>query len=339
MKRTRSLNLSDSVNNRPAVHRNSTSTAGLSDAELLDAYSNAVIHAVEKAGPAVVSISVKKRRWLNQGGTGSGFVFTPDGFILTNSHVVSGVDQATVQFQNGDAYDAQLVGDDPDTDLAVLRIHREDVAHLELGDSSKIKVGQLAIAIGNPYGFQHTVTTGVISALGRSLEGKNGRLIHDVIQTDAALNPGNSGGPLVDSSARVVGLNTAIILPAQGIAFAVGVNTAHFVAGQLIKHGKVKRSTMGILGQNIDLPERTMRMNELEDSGGILVSRVTDNSPAKEAGLQRGDVIVGISGERITSIEDLLKLLAQDIAGKVLSIWVVRDGESKYFTLTPRERK
>lgn len=339
MKRTRALNLPDSGNNRQAMPRNSSHTVGLSDAELLDAYSNAVIHAVEKAGPAVVSISVKKKRWFNQGGTGSGFVFTPDGFILTNSHVVSGADQVTVQFQNGDSYDAQLVGDDPDTDLAVLRIHREKGTHLELGDSSKIKVGQLAIAIGNPYGFQHTVTTGVVSALGRSLEANNGRLIHDVIQTDAALNPGNSGGPLVDSGARVVGLNTAIILPAQGIAFAVGVNTAYFVAGQLIKHGKVKRSTMGILGQNIDLPERTMRMNELEDSGGILISRVMENSPAKEAGLQRADVIVGISGERITSIEDLLKLLAQDIAGKVLSIWVIRDGESRYFTLAPRERK
>ena len=339
MKRNRTLNLSDSVENRQAKPRIGSPTLQLTDAELLDAYSNAVVHAVEKAGPAVVSISVKKRRWLNQGGTGSGFVFTPDGFILTNSHVVSGADQLTVQFKNGDSYDAELVGDDPDTDLAVLRIHREDPTHLELGDSSTIKVGQLAIAIGNPYGFQHSVTTGVISALGRSLEAKNGRLIHDVIQTDAALNPGNSGGPLVDSNARVVGLNTAIILPAQGIAFAVGVNTAHFVAGQLIMHGKVRRSTMGILGQNIDLPERTMRMNELGESGGILISRVTEHSPAKQAGLQRGDVIVGISGERITSIEILLKMLAQDISGKVLSIWVIREGESKYFTLTPQERK
>lgn len=339
MKRNHTLNLSDSINSRKASPRNSSSAPHLSDAELLDAYSNAVVHAVEKAGPAVVSISVKKRRWLNQGGSGSGFVFTPDGFILTNSHVVSGADDLTVQFKDGDSYEAELVGNDPDTDLAVLRIHREEQTHLELGDSSALKVGQLAIAIGNPYGFQHSVTTGVISALGRSLEAKNGRLIHDVIQTDAALNPGNSGGPLVDSNARVVGLNTAIILPAQGIAFSVGVNTAHFVAGQLIKHGKVRRATMGILGQNIDVPERTVRMHELDESGGILVSRVMDNSPAKDAGLLRGDVIVGISGERITSIEVLLKMLAQDIVGNVLSIWVLRDGESKYFTIMPRERK
>lgn len=339
MKRFSTLNLADSVKNRTAKPGKNASAAHLTDAELLDAYSNAVIGAVEKAGPAVVSISIKKKRWISQGGSGSGFVFTPDGFILTNSHVASGADKIHVKFKNGDSYEAELVGDDPDTDLAVLRIHRTDTTHLEFGDSSRLKVGQLAIAIGNPYGFQHSVTTGVISALGRSLEAKNGRLIYDVIQTDAALNPGNSGGPLVDSSARVVGLNTAIILPAQGIAFAVGVNTARFVAGQLIKHGKVKRATMGFLGQNIDLPERAMRMHELQDSGGILVSRVMDKGAAREAGLQRGDVIVGISGERITSIEVLLRILAQDVAGSVMSIWVIRDGESKYFTLKPQERK
>ena len=339
MKRFRSLNAPNSAQNRQAKPRQSTSASHLSDAQLLDAYSNAVVSAVEKAGPAVVSISTKRKKWISQGGSGSGFVFTPDGFILTNSHVASGADHLMVQFKDGDSYDAELVGDDPDTDLAVLRIHREDKTHLELGDSSKIKVGQLAIAIGNPYGFQHSVTTGVVSALGRSIEAKNGRLIYDVIQTDAALNPGNSGGPLVDSGARVIGLNTAIILPAQGIAFAVGVNTARFVAGQLIKHGKVNRSTMGFLGQNIDLPERVVRMHELEENGGILVSRVMEKGAAREAGLRRGDVVVGISGERITSIEVLLKMLAQDVSGNVVSIWVIRDGESRYFTLKPRARK
>lgn len=311
----------------------------LSDAELLDAYSNAVISAVEKAGPAVVSISIERGGWLKQGGSGSGFVFTPDGFILTNSHVAHGAEKITVQFMNGDVFDAERIGDDPDTDLAVLRIHREDTTHLELGDSSRIKVGQLAIAIGNPFGFQHSVTTGVISALGRSLEAQNGQLIHDVIQTDAALNPGNSGGPLVDSHARVVGLNTAIIRPAQGIAFAVGVNTAHFVAGQLIKQGKVRRATLGILGQTITLPERITRSLELQNNQGILISRVFDGSPAKEGGLQPGDVILGISGERVTGLEVLLKMLANDVVGSLLSVWVLRDNESRYFTLTPQEKR
>ena len=339
MKRTRIDSSYETIKKRSDRPVNPSSGTALSDAELLDAYSNAVVSAVEKSSPAVVSISTQRGGWLRQGGNGSGFVFTPDGFILTNSHVASKAEKITVQFMNGESYDADLIGDDPDTDLAVLRIHREEKTHLELGDSSTLKVGQLAIAIGNPFGFQHSVTTGVISALGRSLEAQNGQLIHDVIQTDAALNPGNSGGPLVDSHARVVGLNTAIILPAQGIAFAVGVNTAHFVAGQLIKHGKVRRAELGILAQNIALPERLMRMLELETNQGIQVSRVFEGSPAYEAGLEKRDVILGISGERVTGIEDLIKLLTQDVVGHVLSFWVLRNNESRYFTLTPRERK
>ena len=339
MKRTRIGNSSNNLKKRSDRAIKSSGTPSLSDADLLDAYSHAVISAVQKAGPAVVSISVKRGGWLRQGGNGSGFVFTPDGFVLTNSHVAGKADSITVQFMNGDIYDAELIGDDPDTDLAVLRVHREEKTHLELGDSSKLKVGQLAIAIGNPFGFQHSVTTGVISALGRSLEAQNGQLIHDVIQTDAALNPGNSGGPLVDSHARVVGLNTAIILPAQGIAFAVGVNTANFVAGQLIKHGKVRRAALGILAQNVNIPDRIGRMLELDTNQGIQVSRVFEGSAAHEGGLLPGDVILGISGERVSGIENLLKMLSSDVAGTLLSVWILRKNESRYLTITPRERK
>ncbi len=312
--------------------------AGLSpDESLLDAYSKAVISAVERAGPSVVSISVKTGKWWRQGGSGSGFVFTPDGFILTNSHVAGGAEEIKVKFADGRHFEAELIGDDPDTDLAVIRIHAPDLMHVELADSSSVKVGQLAIAIGNPYGFQHSVTAGVVSALGRSLKSESGRVIEDVLQTDAALNPGNSGGPLVDSRGRVIGLNTAMIMPAQGISFAVAVNTARYIAGKLIKEGRVRRASMGIAGQNIDLPPRLQRKFELVEAGGILIVDVLGNAPARKAGLRKGDVLVGISGARITSIEKLLQYLTDDAIDQVISLRIIRDDEEIFTTMKPEE--
>lgn len=305
--------------------------------ELLDAYSRAVTSAVRRAGPSVVSIAVKSGNWWRTGGSGSGFVFTPDGFILTNSHVAGRAEAITVKFADGRQYEAELVGDDPDTDLAVIRIHAPDLDHLELGDSSAVQVGQLAIALGNPYGFQHSVTAGVVSALGRSLKSESGRMIEDVIQTDAALNPGNSGGPLVDSRGRVIGLNTAMIMPAQGIAFAVAVNTARYIAGKLIQHGRVRRASMGVAGQNVDLPQRTLRKFELLESGGILILDVSIDSPARKAGLKRGDVLIGISGERIASIEALVQFLTEEAIGQVISLRVIRDDQEMFTTMTPVE--
>lgn len=307
------------------------------DDELLDAYSNAVTAAVERAGPSVVSISVKSGKWWRQGGSGSGFVFTPDGFILTNSHVAGGAEEINVKFADGRQFEAELVGDDPDTDLAVIRVHGPDLVHLELADSSRVKVGQVAIAIGNPYGFQHSVTAGVVSALGRSLQSESGRLIQDVIQTDAALNPGNSGGPLVDARGRVIGLNTAMIMPAQGIAFAVAVNTARYIAGKLIKHGRVQRASMGIAGQNIELPLRLQRKFELLESGGILLVDILNDTPARRAGLRKGDILLGMSGERITSIEHLLRSLTGEAIDQVISLRMIRDNEEIFTTIKPEE--
>lgn len=307
------------------------------DAALLDAYSRAVTSAVEKAGPSVVSIAVNSGKWWRPGGSGSGFVFTPDGFILTNSHVAGNAAEISVKFADGRRYEAELVGDDPDTDLAVIRVHAPDVRHLELADSKEIKVGQVAIAIGNPYGFQHSVTAGVVSALGRSLRAESGRMIEDVIQTDAALNPGNSGGPLVDSLGRVIGLNTAMIMPAQGIAFAVAVNTARYIAGKLIRDGRVRRASMGIAAQNVELPLRLQRKFELGDAGGILLVDIVHDSPAKKAGLREGDVLIGIAGERITSLEHLLKFLTEDTIDQVISLRVLREEEEVFTTMKPRE--
>ena len=318
--------------------RNVSLGAGFSDDdELLDAYSNAVTSAVERAGPSVVSISVKSGKWWRQGGSGSGFVFTPDGFILTNSHVAGGAEEITVKFADGRQFEAHLVGDDPDTDLAVIRVHAPDLVHLELADSSKVKVGQVAIALGNPYGFQHSVTAGVVSALGRSLRAESGRMIQDVIQTDASLNPGNSGGPLVDSRGLVIGLNTAMIMPAQGIAFAVAVNTARYIAGKLIKHGRVRRASVGIAGQNIELPLRLQRKFELLEAGGILLVDVLSDSPARKAGLQKGDVLVGMSGERIVSIEKLLQFLTEESINRVISLRIIRGNEEVFATVKPEE--
>src|SRR5437867_5658302 len=307
------------------------------DDHLLDAYSRAVITAAEKVSSAVVYIDVlhrlKGRRAADprfpreMQGSGSGFIFTPDGFILTNSHVVHGANHIDVVLSDGRRVIADLVGDDPDTDLAVVRIDAPNVTAAALGDSNAIRVGQLAIAVGNPYGFQCTVTTGVVSALGRSLRSTSGRLIDSVIQTDAALNPGNSGGPLVTSWGDVIGVNTAVILPAQGLCFAVAIDTAKFVAGMLIKEGKVRRSYLGVGGQNVPLPRRLVRFHRLPVESGVLVFSIEDPSPAQKAGLREGDVIVEYDGQPIASIDDLHRLLTAHRAGARSPLTIIRRSE------------
>jgi S1-C subfamily serine protease len=272
-------------------------------------------------------------------GTGSGFVFTPDGFILTNSHVVHGAHRLTVTLPDGRRCDAALVGDDPDTDLAVIRIDAKSFPAAVLGDSSTIRVGQLVVAIGNPFGFQCTVTAGVVSALGRSLRSQSGRLIDDVIQTDAALNPGNSGGPLIDSAGEVIGVNTAIIRPAQGLCFAIAVNTARFVASCILRDGKVRRSYIGLGGQNVPIQRRVVRYHALAVESGVLVLSVEKGSPAEKTGLARGDVIVGFDGAAVTGIDDLHRLLTSERVGTQVVLDVLRGTERITLIVIPEEKR
>jgi S1-C subfamily serine protease len=320
-----------------------------SDEDLLDAYSHAVINAAEKISPSVVNIDVRKTSRGRQitplrspeelRGNGSGFVFTPDGFILTNSHVVHQADKMIVTLPDGRRFDGDMVGEDPDTDLAVVRINGSNFLAAPLGDSQKIRVGQLVVAIGNPYGFQCTVTSGVVSALGRSLRSISGRLIDNIIQTDAALNPGNSGGPLVTSRGDVVGVNTAMILAAQGICFAIGINTAKFVAGRLIKEGKIKRSYIGLGGQNVPLLRRIVRFHHLTVESGILVVSIEENSPAQRAGLSEGDIIVGFDGQPVFGIDDLHKMLTEEKVGVKTALTIIRQTEKVNLTIVPEESK
>lgn len=322
-------------------------TAPTSDEKLLDAYSQAVINVVEKVSPAVVNIDVQRQlkglRRNNQTfsqevrGNGSGFIFTPDGYILTNSHVVHDASKIEVTLSDGRSYAAQMIGDDPDTDLAVIRINAPNLVAARLGDSQSLRAGQLAIAIGNPYGFQTTVTTGVVSALGRSFRAKSGRLIDNMIQTDAALNPGNSGGPLVTSHGEVIGINTAVIMSAQGICFAVPINTAKMILMPLIKDGKVRRGYIGVGGQNVPLPRRVVLFHELSAESGVLLISIEHNSPAQKAGLQEGDVIVGLNNQPIASIDDLHKVLTHEQVGMRSPLTIIRRTEKLVLDIVPEE--
>lgn len=309
------------------------SPAAPSDEALLDAYSRAVTGAAERISPAVVNIEVRPRpegapagRFPERGarGSGSGFIFTPDGFLLTNSHVVHAAGRIDVTLPDGRRFEASLAGDDPATDLAVLRIPSTGFVPAPLGDSAEVRVGQLAIAIGNPFGFQCTVTAGVVSALGRSLRTGSGRLMENILQTDAALNPGSSGGPLVNSRGEVIGVNTATILPAQGICFAIAVNTAKFVAGRLIREGRVRRAWLGIAGQTVPLPRRQVRFHDLPAERGVLVVSVEKDSPAGRAGVEEGDIIVGYADHSIAGIDDLQRLLTEERVGVDAPLTLVR---------------
>ena len=330
-----------------ALNGQATTQSGpVSDGPLLDAYSNAVTSAAEQVSPSVVKIDVHKSGESRSaggpsrregGGSGSGFIITPDGFILTNSHVVHGAERIEVTLADGRRPDAHLVGTDPDTDLAVIRIYAPNLKPVRLGDSNQLRVGQLAIAIGNPYGFQYTVTAGVVSALGRSFRASSGRLMDNLIQTDAALNPGNSGGPLVNSRGEVIGVNTMVILPAQGLCFAIAINTAKTIAGWLIKDGVIRRSYIGVGGQTAKIHRRLVRHYNLPVETGMLVVGVEPGSPASRAGLREGDLIVEFGGHAIAGIDDLHKQLTGGQVGVRSALTVIRHAEKLQLEIVPEE--
>jgi S1-C subfamily serine protease len=309
------------------------------DAALLDAYSAAVTTAVDKVSPAVVHLQAIAGEGRRPLGSGSGVIVTPDGFVVTNSHVVHGAGSVEATLADGRTLPAYLVGDDPDTDLAVLRLHGDGLASAALGSSDRIRVGQLAIAIGNPLGFQCTVTAGVVSALGRSLRSQSGRLIDDVVQTDAALNPGNSGGPLVSSQGEIIGINTAIIRGAQGICFAIASNTVAFVVPELIRHGRIRRSFIGVAGQTVPLARRIARHHELAHESGVRVMSIEPGSPADRAGLATGDVIVELDGKPVGAIDALHRLLTAERVGYPCPITVLRLTAKRTLEITPSERR
>ena len=380
MKTNRITNLisdQEDVYNNPTVATAESAEAPVVEEELLDAYSRAVSNVVDKVGASVVHIHVTTSAKPQQSagvpteaplpdphrdqnhntqrqirGSGSGFIFTPDGFILTNSHVVHNADRIDVNLNDGRTFPARIIGDDPDTDLAVIRISPSQspagqseappraaasLITAEFGDSATLKVGQIAIAIGNPYGFQATVTAGVVSSLGRSLRASTGRLIDNLIQTDAALNPGNSGGPLVNSRGQVIGVNTAVILPAQGICFAIASNTAKWVASRLIRDGHVRRGYIGIAAQDVPLHRRIVRFFKLENETAILVTHIEPQSPATRAGLQEGDLIIAFAGKPVEGIDTLHRQLTDDKVGERATLTVIRRTEKLELTITPIE--
>jgi S1-C subfamily serine protease len=310
---------------------------------LLDEYSRTIVGAVERVAPAVVNIEVAQRSSRPPAreiaGSGSGFLIAPDGFILTNSHVVHHAVRIAVNLSDGREYPAQLVGDDPDTDLAVVRIDAPHLSHVRLADSENLRVGQVAIAIGNPLGFQASVAAGVVSALGRSMYSQSGRLIDNIIQTDAALNPGNSGGPLVNSAGEVIGVNTAMIRPAQGICFAIASNTARLVAGWLIRDGKIRRGYIGVAGQTVPLHRRVVRFYHLPLETGALVVSIEKNSPAERAGLRQGDIIIAFNDQSIGSVHDLHKILVGEQVGAAATLIIIRHTEKLELSILPAESK
>lgn len=310
------------------------------DAELLDAYSSTVVGAVDAVSPSVAHVQVTgERQGRRAQGAGSGVVVSPDGLILTNNHVVDGASEIEISLPNLRTFKARILGRDPDTDIAVLRgITSSTLPTARLSDSKKVRQGQIAIAIGNPLGFQSTVTAGVVSAVGRSLRAQNGRLIGDVIQTDAALNPGNSGGPLVNSAGEIIGINTAVIMGAQGICFSVAANTALHVLTQVLQHGRVPRARIGIAGEQIPLPQRLRAANGLKQASGVRVVEIQGGSPAASAGLEPGDIIISIETESVTGIDDLVRLLDGSRIGSRVELKVLRHGALKDVHLTPTER-
>jgi S1-C subfamily serine protease len=343
--------ISQALAGRRSAAEPETSAVPAEDQALLDAYSRAVIDVVDRVGPAVVALAVRRGERVErsngepmQGGAGSGVVVAPDGLILTNSHVAGAAGGSAsrigVTTPDGQELRARLVGDDPDTDLALLRVDESvTLPAAPLGDSKRLKRGQLVIAIGNPLGFESTVTTGVVSALGRSLRSRNGRLIDDVIQTDAALNPGNSGGPLVSSHGEVVGINTAVIMGAQGICFAVAANTANFVLGELVRHGRVRRAFIGIAAQQIAVPRRLRHAAQLEQERAVVAGSVEPDSAAGRGGLRPGDIIVRLDGKSITGADDLVRALTGDKIGRDVVLEVLRGTELLTLSLVPQERR
>jgi S1-C subfamily serine protease len=335
----------DVIQNSPVLE-----PAQHADAALLDAYSRAVVSAAERVSPSVAKIEVTQSARTRNGesrerhGGGSGFIFTPDGLVLTNSHVVHDATKIELSLPDGRRFPAHLIGDDPATDLAVVRIddaqtNTTNLIAAPLGDSQKLHVGQLAIAIGNPYGFQYTVTAGVVSALGRSLRSYSGRLIEDVIQTDASLNPGNSGGPLVSSTGEVIGVNTATIMGAQGLCFAIGINTAKFVASRLLTQGRIRRAYIGIEAQTVPLHRRLVRFYDLAKETGVMVVGIENGSPAKKAGVREGDVIVSFNRQPTAGVDDLHRLLTDVHVELTVSLSVIRGTERLDITIVPQESK
>ncbi len=317
------------------------------DGSLLDAYSNTIVNVSKNVSPAVVQIKVRKKPNAQKGrrgkgqpfGTGSGFIISSDGFVVTNSHVVSHSTQIGVVLQDGREMPAKLIGEDPATDVAVVQIDANNLRSIRFGNSDQLQVGQIAVAIGNPYGFQYSVTTGVVSALGRTLRSESGRLIDDVIQTDAALNPGNSGGPLVDSHGNVIGVNTAVILPAQGLCFAVSSNLAEYVVGNLILKGKVRRGYIGIAGQTVPLNPRLMKQYQLKVKSGVMIQSVEPDGPAYNSELRKGDIIVGFYENTVHSIDDLHMLLGEKEIDKMVVVTVLRSGKKLQLNVVPSELK